>query len=267
MTARRSVTWAARKTTLQWLTGQLPTQQKLSKWGLAPSPKCLLCGHATDTMGHALAGCKANELMRTARHHTAGRILLAALADGDHGGCIASADVGSAPACEHDGVTHHPTFSTAVEEHALLSPTTVASLRTHKHWSVPDILMIVPQKATGGKPTIHLLEIKYSRDNAPEEAAVQAGQQHAELVAALRRDNPRHHVKLHNIILGMGGSIDRALERTLAELGVKGNRAKQTLRALNTHAVTSLHAIWRARQHALGEKGVLYRARQGRGVT
>jgi len=111
------------------------------------------------------------------------------------------------------------------------------------------------------------VELKYTRDNAPEQAADKAEQQHAELLKALQTHNTNRNVKLHSIALGMGGSIEQKLEHVLAELGVVRNRAQQTLQTLNTHAVNSLHAIWQTRQHALHEKGVLYRARQGPGVT
>jgi hypothetical protein len=110
------------------------------------------------------------------------------------------------------------------------------------------------------------VELKYTRDNAPEEAADKAEQQNAELVKALQTHNANCNVKLHSIALGMGGTIEQKLEHVLAELGVVSSRAKQTLQTLNTHAGNSLHAIWRTRQHALHEKGVLYRA-QGQGVT
>jgi flagellar biosynthesis chaperone FliJ len=86
---------------------------------------------------------------------------------------------------------------------------------------------------------------------APEEAADKAEQQHAELIKARQTHNTNCNVKLHSIALGMGGSIEQKLESVLAELGVVRNRAKQTLQTLNTHAVDSLHAIWRTRQHAL----------------
>jgi len=97
-------------------------------------------------MGHALAGCRDNELMRTARHHKAGRIYRPLSENGEHGGCIASADVGSATACAQDGITHQPTFKVAVRAHRLLTDSKVESLRATKHWSVPDILMVVPPR-------------------------------------------------------------------------------------------------------------------------
>jgi hypothetical protein len=97
-----------------------------------------------------------------------------------------------------DGVIHQPTIEVAAKAHRLLNASKVKSLRATKKWSLPDILMVVPPKEAKGKTTIHLVELEYTRDNAPEEAADKAEQQHAELVKALQTHNTNCNVKLRS---------------------------------------------------------------------
>ena len=242
-------TYKELKVLMQWFTGTMATLHNLCKWKLATSPVCPLCDAAADdTQGHAIGSCKQNEGQRMARHHRAGRLLLKAIARGTRGACIMSADLGSKESCQEDGVRHYPTLASVISN--LLSE---RERRALSRDSVPDIVM---RTIEGNTETIHLVELKYTRDNAPEDAAEAAAHQHEALALAIQRSEttPRHtkrKVEMHKIILGMGGSIYTELEGTLHKLGVERTAAANLMRALNTHAVRSLKEIWTTRQRML----------------
>jgi hypothetical protein len=100
--------------------------------------------------------------------------------------------------------------------------------------SVPDILMRITDAKTG-REAIHLVELKYCRDNAPEDAAQAAETQHAALMQAILTSTtapPGRSVVLRKFILGVGGSVYQDMESALHTLGVERAAAADLLRTL-----------------------------------
>jgi hypothetical protein len=118
--------------------------------------------------------------------------------------------------------------------------------------SVPDILMRITDAKTGHE-AIHLVELKYCRDNAPEDAAQIAENQHAALMQAILTSTtapPGRSVALHKFILGVRGSVyqdmssrPRRKQSTLHTLGVERAAAAVLLHTLNAHVVRGLKEI------------------------
>jgi ribonuclease HI len=259
-----NVTYKERKTALQWFAGVLPTFHNLYKWRLTDSTTCRLCNAADDTQGHAINECPEHQGQRTERHHRAGRAILKTIARGAQGGCIVSADLGSEDNCQADGVKHYPTLAQALPR--LMSE---QERRALPRWSVPDIVMHTTDEKTG-RETIHLVELKYCRDNAPEDVAQAAQNQHAGLMQAIRTSQtarPHAHRSgvLHKFALGVGGSVYQDMEASLRTLGVDRAAAADLLRTLNAHAVRSLKEIWATRQRTLKARGLLRLPKRGVG--
>ena len=178
--------------------------------------------------------------------------------------CIVSADVGSPDNCQADGVQHYPTLANALKD--LMSAQEVHAPPRRR---VPEIVLRITDARTHHE-VIHLIELKYCRDNAPEDAAQAAENQHAALMQALltSQKTPAHaerSVVLHKLILGVGGSVYKDMESSLHTLGVDKAAAAELMRTLNTHAVQSLKEIWTTRQRTLKTRGLLKVPRKGVG--
>ena len=69
-------TGATKRRVMQTIAGVFPCRALLHRWGRAPSPQCLLCNGATETVAHSQCWCTALKNARIAAHHAiAGRIL------------------------------------------------------------------------------------------------------------------------------------------------------------------------------------------------
>jgi hypothetical protein len=64
-----------KRTVLQTLAGMYPANALLHKWGLAPSPACALCGHASETQAHIQCVCPALKAERIRVHHGLAELL------------------------------------------------------------------------------------------------------------------------------------------------------------------------------------------------
>jgi len=88
-----SLTHNERKLVLQYRFGCLYTQKLAFRYGLSPTPYCLLCGQM-DGGHHALSGCPEMQLPVTARHHNGGSIIAKATLKGRYGANIVALDLG-----------------------------------------------------------------------------------------------------------------------------------------------------------------------------
>jgi hypothetical protein len=170
--------------------------------------------------------------------------------------------VGSLESCQTDGVPQYPALAAVLP--SLMS---AQERRALPRRSVPDILMRITDAKTG-QEAIHLVELKYCRDNAPEDAAEAAENQHAALVQAILTSTTvptGRSVVLHKFILGVGGSVYQDVESALHTLGVERAATAELLRTLNAHAVRSLKEIWATRQRTLKTRGLLRTPRRGVG--
>jgi len=67
---------ALKRRVMQTIAGVFPCRALLHRWGKAPSPQCLLCNGATETVAHSQCYCPALKNARISAHHAiAGRIL------------------------------------------------------------------------------------------------------------------------------------------------------------------------------------------------
>jgi hypothetical protein len=192
------------------LMGVLPTFHNLHKWRLTDLAACRLCHAADDTQGHAINECPEHTGQRMERHHRACRAIVKAIAAAHWGGCILSADVGSLESCQSDGIPHYSALTAALP--SLMSE---QERRPLPRRSVPDILMRITDAKTG-REAIHLVELKYCRDNAPEDAAQAAENQHAALMQAILTSTtapPGRSVVLHKFIRGGGLRVSRCGKR------------------------------------------------------
>ena len=87
------ITQAERRTTLQYRCGQLYNAKLGHRCGHTNSALCPLCHHP-DGGHHIASGCPKLNLLYTARHHQAGRIILKSLLQGTRASEVAYTDVG-----------------------------------------------------------------------------------------------------------------------------------------------------------------------------
>jgi hypothetical protein len=111
--------------------------------------------------------------------------------------------------------------------------------------------------AKTGREAIHLVELKYCRDNAPEDAAQAAENQHAALMQAIQTSTTAPPGRSCCTNSGVGGSVYQGMESALHTLGVERAAAADILRTLNAHAVRSLKEIRTTRQRTLKTRGLL----------
>ena len=70
---------AAKRRVLQTVAGLFPCQALLHRWGKAPSPQCLLCSGAAETVAHIQCWCPALKEARIAAHHAIAALIIQAL--------------------------------------------------------------------------------------------------------------------------------------------------------------------------------------------
>jgi hypothetical protein len=206
------VTYKGRKIALQWLTGVLAPFRNLYKWRLTDTAACRLCQAAGE--GHE---CPEHQDQRT------GRATVKAISLGARGACIVSAR------CGQPGNPARLTASRTIPhwQAALPSLMSEQERRALPRRSVPDILMRITDAKTGHE-AIHLVELKYCRDNAPEDAAQAAENQHSALMQSIPTSTTAptsRSVVLHKFRLGVGAACTKAWKESRHTLGVE--RARQ----------------------------------------
>ena len=241
MTKQGAATWRQRRAALLYRTGTLYTGKTAKRFGYRDTDLCMAgCGQP-DGVHHAVSGCPKLEAMRTKRHNVAGMILARALQRSGLAAQLHSADVGGKEEWTKDGVT---VGIPPVIGRALLPRTLAGGDAARLAAQKPDIVLV----ETGGTArTVHLIEVKYARDAWPDTQEQRAAAQYEELAAAMRQV-PGQRVRCHQIILGVGGSVYKATQATLKELGISHADTEATLLALHKHSVAFLQKTIIARR-------------------
>jgi hypothetical protein len=207
-----------------------------------------MCGQL-DGGHHAVAGCPVlHDTIDAQRHNAAGRIILKAVAQGRHGASLYAADVGRKELMEAEGLEALP--------RGLPNFLKPAKCKEQKWPSRPDgVLVLRRGRGTAGdtsdigmvavdslgnviidsKSVVLLIEVKYCADYKCREKLAECEKQHAETMAMIA-SWWGCEVKLHSVVLGVGGSIFRTLKATMKELGVTGNAYRSMAHKLNMSA-------------------------------
>lgn len=220
------VSWSERRTALHYRMGTLYNGKMAHRFGLAKNTKCAAGCGANDGIEHAISGCKLMEDVRTRRHNLAGAIIARALQHNSIGAVIHSMDVGkdgTAAVLRLKGWDASRRIPAAIGPRLLpkvdpqKDPDTyerIQSLAKRR----PDISLV--QKHPDGTTTIHLVEIKFTRDTARERQEKRAKAQYTDLLAALAK-KPRQRVRMHTVVLGVRGAIFRDVGDLLEFFGFR----------------------------------------------
>jgi ribonuclease HI len=244
------VNYTERRLALNARNWKLPTQEMLHKWGKTKSPSCLLCGQI-DTNHHAISGCPALSKLTANRHNQAGRLCLDAILQGRYGHQVIMADVGQQAHLSGMRTSRNIPSRIPVDKLPASVPAEVAQLLSTRG-SRPDILMLADEDCT---QSYYIIEIKYCADTAPQGQESRAEAQHSELFKLLLADD-RGLTTVHQITLlfGVTGTIYKHTRERLEWLGVRPPALQSLLQALHTHAIKSLHTIWKGRAALISEK-------------
>jgi ribonuclease HI len=248
-----------RVTTLHYRYGGLNTAKLRHRMKVAPTANCLLCGQL-DGGHHSMSGCPHMSGMYTERHNVGGHILLKALLKGGRGADIVMHDIGHA--ADASLMRHAPTptgesFATRIPEWVYTKGRRrKPSAKEKSKWDKyrPDILMI---SGTDKRPIkrreADVVEIKYCRDTDPTTQQSRAETQHdasieshhsVSLMQSLRDAGYRpSKVRLHVILLGVGGTIYSSMHTTLKQLGLKRQATATVAGKLHKHATVYARRI------------------------
>jgi hypothetical protein len=197
--------------------------------------------------------------MYTERHNIGGHILLKALLKGGRGADVVMHDIGHA--ADASLLRHAP--SPAGESFATRIPDWVytkgrrrkPSAKERSKWDKyrPDILMIAgTDKRPIKRREADVVEIKYCRDTDPTMQQSRAETQHdapnsqhsVSLMQSLRDAGYRpSKVRLHVILLGVGGTIYSSMHTTLKQLGLKRQATAAVAGKLHKHATVYARRI------------------------
>jgi hypothetical protein len=227
---------------------------------VAPTANCLLCGRL-DGGHHSMSGCPHMSGMYTERHNIGGRILLKALLKGGRGSDVVMHDIGHA--ADAALMQHAPTsggsFATRIPEWVYTKgrrrkPNVEEKSKWDKYR--PDILMIAgTNKRPIKRREADVVEIKYCRDTDPTMQQSRAENQHdaaattethrsVSLMQSLRDAGYRpDKVRLHVILLGVGGTIYSSMHTTLKLLGLKRQATATVAGKLHKHATVYARRI------------------------
>ena len=248
-----SATYQVKRTVLGYRTGTLWNAKIAFRQKCALSPACPLCG-LPDGGNHIAAGCKALSDMYTERHNRIGRIVLRAVAKGNMGGNLISADVGSAEKCTAAGAP------ALCQNHAPLqlfpnTPFAASQLSALRHLK-PDIMMAIPCAGHQG-PHIHppttkilIAELKCCQDTRPQDQLARCLNQHHDLIELLKGAGyVEQNITVVPLLVGHSGSIYRmhTLD-SLDRLGIDKSKAEKCARKIHTEATTSLDSIVKNRR-------------------
>jgi hypothetical protein len=206
-----------RRRTLQYRTGTL----------VCSRGACPLCGEPSNGH-HSVSSCPHLEALVTARHHRAGRSIMAAVRGGRVGAFLVGADVGADAAADAGGA-----LPRGVPPDLLPGGTAP---------SRPDLVLCVPASPSA-PPVVLCVEIKYCCDYRPDACLARVAAQHAALVQALSMAG--HQVRVVPLLLGVSGTIYKStLQALRTDLGVSASSARELCSALHVHAVRSLSSIF-----------------------
>ena len=250
-----------RITTLQYRYGGLNTAKMRHRMKVAPTANCILCGQL-DGGHHSMSGCPHMSGMYTERHNVGGRILLKALLKGGRGADIVMHDIGHAADASmlHDVPKSQGSFATRIPEWVYTKGRRSKPSANEKNkWDRyrPDILMIAgTNKKSIKRREVDVVEIKYCRDTDPTMQQSRAEMQHdatasssdgrhnVSLMQSLRDTGYRpSKIRLHVILLGVGGTIYSSMHTTLQQLGLKKQASAIVAGKLHKHATVYARKI------------------------
>ena len=237
------------RTALRYRTGTLYNNKLAHRFGYAKDASCPAgCGHAYDSIEHALSGCPRMEAMRTERHNRAGAIIAHALYHNPIGAYIHSMDVGeeaslSIPRQRLEAQRGHgrPAKMPVTIGSTLFTPGYTGRLADQR----PDIVLV--QRHADNTNTVHLVEIKYARDTWTEKQVLKAKAQYGDLAAELRKKKGQK-VRIHTAVLGVGGAIFHDTQSLLEQFEIPPRERAKVLRALHVHSIRFLHATVKKRR-------------------
>lgn len=233
----RNITFSERKHTLQYRYGGLYTNKLAARFGHTVSANCTLCGQL-DSGHHAVSGCPSLTKLVTERHNAAGRLVVKAIAEGQLGGSIIMADVGSNEKLQHDGLQAQ--YRRYIPQHILpeVPTTTLRNLR-------PDALLVLNQHKPIPERVIYIVELKYTRDTDTSEQTRRATDQHQQLEQhMIAAGYQAANIIRVPIMIGVGGTIYMDTITALNSLGVSKTDAETTLAKIHTTTVRWLHKIY-----------------------
>jgi len=205
----------------------------------APDDKCLLCGEQ-DGGHHAVSGCKSMERPVTSRHNGAVRALARALIKGRHGAKLEMMDGGSQE--KREAANIHGQIANCIQARLLPKNMKKEAKKLAQRTMKPDILVTKTNKA--GVEEVHLVEVKYCRDTNRSWQEGKAEDQHKALMKLLTDPKrPTRVVKLHKVLLGVGGTMYKDTRDQLKELGMDKAEIPTFLERLSLYAVRQMHEI------------------------
>jgi hypothetical protein len=213
-----------------------------------PPPLCPFCSFP-DSMSHTLMSCKFAPLdnLRTDRHNHAARLLFTAIHAGSLGSSLIMVDVGSKTKRSLLAPTLYP-LPTSI-------PDTVLKLTAEERRKFkPDGLFIIksaPTCSSYNKLTdaVHIIEFKFCLDAFYHSSISIHSSQHKDLVSKFRSQG-WHKVQIHNLRLGIGGSIFTDTYNILTStFGVSDQNADSLFRKLHFYSISSLSTFYLTRLH------------------
>jgi hypothetical protein len=245
--------------TQQYRYGGLNTAKLRHRMKVAPTPNCILCGQM-DGGHHSLSGCPHMSGMHIERHNKAGQIMLKALLQGGRGADVVMHDIGHS---QDDVLLHstvgvaHGSFATRIPPWVYTKRRKAAPSATMKQkWDRyrPDMLLIAgTDKVPIRRREADVVEIKYCRDTDRTQQETRAQLQHNaphntdtpdSLIKSLVDAGYRpSKVRLHVIVLGVGGTIYHSMHTALKQLGLKKQASDRLAGKLHRHATVYARRI------------------------
>jgi hypothetical protein len=200
--------------------------------------------------------------MHIERHNKAGRIILKALLRGGRGADVVMHDIGhsqddSLLQCGSIAGVKHSSFATRIPSWVYTKRRNATpTLQAKQKWDKfrPDMLLIAgTNKVPIRKREADLVEVKYCRDTDRSQQEARAHLQHnapherdtsSSLVQSLVDVGYRpSKVRLHVILLGVGGTVYHSMHTSLTQLGVKKQAADRLATKLHVHATVYTRRI------------------------
>jgi ribonuclease HI len=213
-----------------------------------PPPTCPLCS-LPDSASHTLMSCKFTPLdnLRTDRHNHAARLIFTAIHSGAYGSSLLMVDVGSKSKRLLLAPTLYP-LPTSI-------PPTILNLTPQERQTFkPDGLFIIKSVPTRSSydrltDTVHIIEFKFCVDAFYHSSISNHSSQHQALVAKFRSEG-WHRIRVHNLRLGVGGSIFTDTRTLLTTtFGVHDSDADCLFRKLHFYSISSLSVFFKTRHH------------------
>jgi hypothetical protein len=247
-----------RVTTQQYRYGGLNTAKLRHRMKVVPTPNCALCGQM-DGGHHSMSGCPHMSGMYIERHNQAGRIMLQALLRGGRGADVVMHDIGHGHNDEllQGATAPHASFTTRIPPWVYSRSRRGRPSDAEKQkWDKfrPDMLLVA---GTDKKPVrrreVDVVEIKYCRDTDRSQQEARARMQHdapqssdntESLLQSLQEVGYRPcKIRLHVILLGVGGTIYHSMHTAMKQLGLNKQASDRLAGKLHKHATVYARKI------------------------